>query len=91
MRTETMEDVLRLLDRKVQSERRKIIVFLDNAPCRPETLQNNLKNIKLIFLSKCTTSRLLPLAQSERLNVSTEKGYRNMRSHELTKARTPQK
>ena len=61
MRTEIMEDVLRLRDRKIQLERRKIILFLDNAPCHPETLQNNLNNIKLIFLPKCTTSRLQPL------------------------------
>ena len=43
MRTEITEDVLRLLDRKVQLECRKIILFLDNAPCQPETLQNNIK------------------------------------------------
>ena len=61
MRTEIMENVLRLLDRQVQLERKKIILFLDNAPCHPETLQNNLKYIKLIFLPKCTTSRLQPL------------------------------
>ena len=40
IRTETMEDVLRLLARKVQLERR---------------------NIKLIFLPRCRTSRLQPL------------------------------
>ena len=61
MRTEIMEDALRLLDLKVQLERRKIILVLDNAPYHPETLQSNLKNIKLIFLRKCTTSRLQPL------------------------------
>ena len=60
-KAEVMEDVLRLLDRKVQLECRKITLFLDNVPCHPETLQNNLKNIKLIFLSKCTTSRMQPL------------------------------
>ena len=45
MRTEIMEDILRLLDHKVQLkvqlERRKIILFLDNAPCHPETLHSN--------------------------------------------------
>ena len=61
MRSEIMEDILRLLDRKVQLKRRKIILFLDNAACHPETLQNNFKNIKLISLPKCTTSRLQPL------------------------------
>ena len=58
MITEIMKDVLRLYDCKVQLERRKIILFLDNAPYHPETLQNNLKNIEMIFLPKCTTSRL---------------------------------
>ena len=61
MRTEILEDVLKLLDHKVQLERRKIILFLDNAPCHTETLQNNLKNIKVIFLPQCTTSLLEPL------------------------------
>ena len=61
MKTEIMEDVLRLPDRIVQLERRKIILFLDNAPCHPEALQNNFKNIKLIFLPKCATSQLQPL------------------------------
>ena len=55
MRSEIMEGVLRLLDSKVHLERSKIILFLDNAPGHPKTLQNNLKNIKLIFLPKCTT------------------------------------
>ena len=61
MRTEIMEDALRLLDRKVQLEHRKIILFLDNAPCHPETLENNFKNIKLIFLLKRASSQLQPL------------------------------
>ena len=61
MRTEIMEVVLGLLDRQVQLEGRKVILFLDNAPCHPEILQSRLKNIKLIFLPKCTTSRLQPL------------------------------
>ena len=55
MKTEIMEDVLRFFDRKVQLEGRMIILFLDNTPCHPETLENNLKDIKLIFLPKFTT------------------------------------
>ena len=54
-------NVLRLLDCKVQLERRKIIFFLNNAHYYPKTLQNNFKNIKLIFLPKCATSPLQPL------------------------------
>ena len=37
MRTEIMETILRLIDRKFQLERRKIILFLDNSRCHPET------------------------------------------------------
>ena len=55
MKTEIMEDVLRFFDRKVQLEGRMIILFLDNTPCHSETLENNLKDIKLIFLPKFTT------------------------------------
>ena len=58
MRTEIMEDVLRLLDCKFLLESSKIILFHDNAYCHPETLQNISKNIKLILLPKSTTSRL---------------------------------
>ena len=61
IRLKMIEYVLRLLDFKNQLERRKIFLFLINAPCHPETLQNNFKNIKLIFLPKCRTSQLQPL------------------------------
>ena len=36
-------------------------MFWDNATCHPETAQAGLKNIKLVFLPKNTTSRLQPL------------------------------
>ena len=91
MRTELMEDVLRLLDRKVQLERRKIILFLDNASCYPETLRNNLKNIKLIFLPKCTTSRLQPLDAVMIRAFICKYRKRLLCFHELTRARAPQK
>ena len=38
----------------------RFLLFLDNAPSYPETLQGNLKNIKLVFLPKNTTSQLQP-------------------------------
>ena len=47
MTTEIMIQVLTALDRKVDVENRKVLLFLDNAPFQPETLQGNLKNIKL--------------------------------------------
>ena len=56
MRTEIIEDKVRLLDRQVQVERRKIILFLDNGPFHLKILQNNSKNFKLMFLPKFGTS-----------------------------------
>ena len=41
-------------------QNRKVLLFLDNAPCHPEMLQQNLTNIELKFLPKNTTSRLQP-------------------------------
>lgn len=60
MRTEIMENSLGLLDQKLRLEGSKVILFLDNAPCYPKKLQNNLANKKLIFLPKYTPSRLQP-------------------------------
>ena len=39
----------------------KVIPFLDDVTCHPESLQNHLTKIKLVFLPKNTTSRLQPL------------------------------
>ena len=58
MTTKIMIQVLTALDRKLDVEKRKVLPFLDNAPSHPETLQRNLKNIKLVFLPKNTTSQL---------------------------------
>ena len=48
------------LDRKLDVENRKVLLFLDNFPSHPETLQENLKYIKLLFLRQNTTSQLQP-------------------------------
>ena len=60
MTTEIMIQVLTAVDRKLDVENRKVLQFLDNALSHPETLQGNLKNIKLVFLTKITTSQLEP-------------------------------
>ena len=49
-----------MLDKKMITEGRKILLFLDNAPSYPNILQEGLKKIKLEFLPKNTTSRLQP-------------------------------
>ena len=61
MDIDIMETVLDRLDRRMNFENHKVILFLDNATCHPEILQNGLTNIKLVFLPKNTTSRLQPL------------------------------
>ena len=57
----TMESILQKLDRRLNQEKRKVILIWDNAKCHPETAQVRLKNIKLVFLPKNTSSRLQPL------------------------------
>ena len=44
-----MIQVLTALDHKLDVENWKVLLFLDNAPSHPESLQENLKNIKLVF------------------------------------------
>ena len=60
MTTEIMIQVLSALDRKLDVENQKVLLFVDNAPSHPETLRGNLKNIKLVFLPKNTISQLQP-------------------------------
>ena len=53
-----MATVLGKLDCRMNFENRKVILFLDNATCHLESLQNGLTNIKLVFLPKNATSWL---------------------------------
>ena len=53
-----METVLGRLDHRMNFENRKVILFLDNATCDLESLQNGLTNIKLVFLPRDTTFQL---------------------------------
>ena len=61
MNSDIMEGILQGLNRRMNQEKQKIIFFWDNTTCHPETAQAGLKNIKLVFLPKNTTSRLQPL------------------------------
>ena len=53
-----MEDVLARFNRKLEFEDRKIILFLGNATCYPESMIGQFSQIKIIFLTKST--RLQP-------------------------------
>ena len=59
MTTEIMIQVLTALDRIVEVEN-QVLLFLDKAPFHLEPSSEILKNIKLVFLPKNTTSQLQP-------------------------------
>ncbi|XP_057308163.1 tigger transposable element-derived protein 6-like [Hydractinia symbiolongicarpus] len=61
MTSQVMETVLARFNRKLLFEDRKVILFLDNATCHPESMIGQFSQIKIIFLPKNTTSRLQPL------------------------------
>ena len=61
MTSEILDTVLSKLNRKLVFENRKVIVFLNNATCHPESMDDKFSNIKIVFLPKNTTSRLQPL------------------------------
>ena len=82
MTTEIMQEIMQILDKKMISENRKVLLFMDNAPCHPDILQEGLKNIKIDFFPKNTTSRLQDIA-SERPG-----GERKKRSRRQKKKQT---
>ena len=55
MNSDIMETILGRLDRTMNFGNHKVILFLDNVTYHPESLQNDLTNIKLVFLPKNTT------------------------------------
>ena len=61
MTSEVMAAVLARFKRKLVFEDRKVILFLDNATCHPESMIGQFSQVKIIFLPKNTTSRLQPL------------------------------
>ena len=61
MTTEIMTSVLGKINRQMEVAKRKIILFMDNAPSHPESLSERYSNINVAFLPKNTTFRLQPL------------------------------
>ena len=52
MTTEIMTSILGKINRQMEVAKRKIILFMDNAPCHPESLSERYSNIKVVFLPK---------------------------------------
>lgn len=54
------EEILKMFNRKMKLQHRKVLLFLDNATCHPSI---SLSNVKLLFLPANTTSCCQPLDQ----------------------------
>ena len=61
MSSEIMEDILRKLNKRLVREKRKILLFLDNATPHDPEFVGQFSNIKIVFLPANTTSKLQPL------------------------------
>ena len=61
MNGEIMELVLTKLNHCFASEKRKVLLLMDNAGCHPEELKGKFSNIKIVSLPVNTTSKLQPL------------------------------
>ena len=61
MTTEIMTSILGKINQQMEVAKRKIILFMDDAPCHPESVSERYSNIRVMFLPKNTTSRLQPL------------------------------
>ena len=57
----TMTNILESLNRRLQLKQRKIILFMDDAPYHPASLQDEISNINIVFLPKNTTPKTQPL------------------------------
>ena len=62
MTIDIMASILGKINRQMEVAKRKIVLFMDNAPCHPESLSEQYSNIKVVFLpKKKMPSRLQPL------------------------------
>ena len=72
------EDWVKKLDRKMQHQKRKILLFMDNASSHSHL---NLKNIKLQFFPANTTSKLQPMDQG--IIQATKLKYRKLQLRKM--------
>nr|XP_014349780.1 PREDICTED: tigger transposable element-derived protein 4-like [Latimeria chalumnae] len=63
MTFEIYESWLLKLDRKFNSAKQKVLLFVDNCPTHPKALSKTLKAIKVVFLPPNMTSKLQPMDQ----------------------------
>ena len=58
MESEILEEILCKLNRCLKIQNQLILLFMDNAPCHPEDLDEKFTRIKVILLPANTTSHL---------------------------------
>lgn len=81
MTSEIFEDILKSFNRKMKLQKRKVILFLDNAKCHPNII---LSNVKLQFFNANTTTHCQPLDQG--VIKSFKMNYRKLlMSHTISK------
>ena len=61
MDSDILETILVKLNRRLSSNGRSILLFIDNAGCHPSDLRGKFSNINICFLPANTTSKLQPL------------------------------
>ncbi|XP_033127522.1 tigger transposable element-derived protein 6-like [Anneissia japonica] len=61
MTSEILETILKKLDSRLGLENRKVLLFIDSAPCHSKELGKELQNIWIEFLPKDTTLKTQPL------------------------------
>ena len=52
MNSDLTTDISASLNRRLQLKQRKIMLFMDNAPCPPASLQGKFSNINIVILPK---------------------------------------
>jgi hypothetical protein len=70
------EDWLHQIDQKFRSEKRKIILFVDNCPAHPSVKMKELHAVKVAFLPPNMTTKLQPLDQGVTKNLKLHYPFR---------------
>ena len=84
MNSDILMEILSRLSRRLSREDRSIILFMENAPCHPEDLDDKFDKIKIVFFPKNTTSRLQPLDLAI-IQAFKLKYYKRLLTHVVSK------